>query len=75
VKNWGFMLGFVGLLTACSSFNPTHYASNDRDQYLKSRNGPLPVVAPPLTTSNISDFYNLPPQTENARVSIVPPVE
>lgn len=68
-------IGLVCLLTACSAFNDTQYASNDKKQYLKSNNGPSIVVPPPLTSSNISNFYDLPAQNQRANVSIVPPVE
>ena len=75
MKKLGFILVVAGLLPACSVFNPTDYASNDKQQYLKSTNGAQLVVPPPLTTSNISDFYSLPAQNQNATVSITPPVE
>lgn len=58
-------------LSACSS----RYASNGENIYLQSRNGVKIVVPPPLTTSNISSFYDLPPQNQDARVSIAPPVD
>jgi len=57
------------LLTGCS----TQYTSNGEHQYLQSHNGVRLVVPPPLTTANISDFYDLPPQNQNAQVSIAPP--
>lgn len=75
VKKLGFILGAASLMTACSVFNSSEYASNNKEQYLKSHNGAQLVVPPPLTTSNISDFYNLPVQNQNAKVSITPPVE
>nr|WP_302473908.1 hypothetical protein [Legionella sp. PL877] len=55
-------------LSACS-----HYASNREQQYLHSKNGEKIVVPPPLTDSNVSHFYVLPPQNQNPRVSIAPP--
>lgn len=57
------------VLPACSS----KYASNGENLYLNSKNGTKIVVPPPLTSANISGFYDLPPQTQDARVSIVPP--
>lgn len=57
------------LLTGCSA----QYTTNGEQQYLQSRNGLRLVVPPPLTTANISDFYDLPPQNQDARVSVVPP--
>lgn len=65
-----FLLAF---LSGCSVFNPTQYASSEKKQYMKSQNGPNLVVPQPLSTSNISDFYQLPDQTQPANVSIVPP--
>ena len=40
---------------------------------MTSRNGLLLVVPPPLTRSNIGDFYDLPVQNQNVRVRIAPP--
>lgn len=57
------------LLCACSSF----YASNADKQYLKSKNGNNLVVPVPLTSENISHFYDLPNGGEKEMVSIVPP--
>lgn len=59
------------VLSACSA----RYSSTGEDMYLQSRNGERLEVPPPLTSANISNFYDLPPQTQNARVSIAPPVE
>ena len=58
------------LLSACSA----QYTSNGEQQYLKSRNGVNLVIPPPLTSANISHFYDLPPQNQDAQVSIEPPV-
>ena len=69
--NKGFIIVLSSLfLGACSG----HYASNGESIYLTCRNGPGLVVPPPLTQSNISHLYDLPPQNQNAVVSIVPPV-
>ena len=57
------------LLMACSA----QYTSNGEQHYLESRNGVKPVIPPPLSSANISDFYDLPPQPQDARVSIKPP--
>lgn len=59
----------AGLLTACS----TMLVSNAEKQYLQNKNGPSVVVPPPLTGANMSHFYDLPPQTQDARISIRPP--
>lgn len=58
------------VLAGCSA----QYTSNGEQQYVHSRNGVLMVVPPPLTRSNISDFYDLPPQNQNAEVTITPPM-
>ena len=60
----------VCTVTSCSK----QYATNSKMQYMESRNGPALSVPPPLTTRNISSFYDLPDQTQNAQVSLVPPV-
>jgi uncharacterized lipoprotein len=60
----------VLVLSACSG----RYASNGENLYLKSQNGPHLEVPPPRTRANISDFYNLPPQQQDARVNIAPPM-
>ncbi|PWY54558.1 hypothetical protein DGG96_11490 [Legionella qingyii] len=65
-----FFLIFVTLvLCGCS-----RYASNGEHLYLSSRNGPPLEVPPPLSKANISSFYDLPQQNQDARVSIAPPV-
>ncbi len=73
VKKIGLVIALVGLSTSCSVFNKTEFASSDKQQYLGSRNGAPLMVRPPLTSANISDFYNLPAQNQNARISITPP--
>ena len=69
MKKVRLMIGLAVVLTGCSA----QYTSNGEQQYLQSRNGVNLVVPPPLTAMNISDFYNLPPQNRDARVSVVPP--
>jgi uncharacterized lipoprotein len=69
VKKLSFIVFSLLVLTACSG----RYSSNGESLYLKSRNGVHLVVPPPLTKENISDFYNLPPQNQDAQVSIAPP--
>lgn len=55
---------------ACSSY----YANNADQRYLKSQNGTnLVIPSPPLTSNNMSHFYDLPNQMQNASVSIRPP--
>lgn len=61
------ILGFV-VLSGCSK-----YASNGERLYLQSRNGQKIAVPPPLTSGNVSNFYDLPEQNKKARVTIVPP--
>lgn len=70
MKKIAVMILSVVLLPAC-----TNYASNGESQYLRSRNGQIVAVPPPLTDSNISHFYDLPAQNQNARVSIAPPAD
>lgn len=62
-----FVLGLF-VLSGCSN-----YSSNGEYLYLQSRNGQKVEVPPPLTNTNISTFYDLPEQTQNAKVSIQPP--
>lgn len=69
MKKARLMIGVCVVLTGCSA----QYTSNGEQQYLQSKNGVNLVVPPPLTMTNISDFYNLPPQNQDARVSVVPP--
>ena len=69
MKNIAVLVGLAWLVVACSSVN---LIQGDQ-RYFKSRNGPGVVVPPPLTESNISHFYDLPPQPQDAAVSILPP--
>lgn len=69
MKKLGFIISVALVLSACSG----RYSSNGESLYLKSRNGVNLEVPPPLTKANISDFYNLPPQNQDAHVSIAPP--
>jgi uncharacterized lipoprotein len=71
VKKLVFVVFAIITLTACSSAN----WNNDEHSYLKNRNGALIEVPRPLTSSNLGHFYDLPPQTQDPRVSISPPVE
>lgn len=71
VKKLCFMVFALLCLSACSS----RYSSNGENLYLQSKNG-VPLDVPrPLTSANISHFYDLPPQTQDPHVSIAPPVE
>lgn len=58
-------------LSSCSS----RYSSNGEELYLKSRNGVKVEVPHPLTSANLSSFYDLPPQNQDARISAAPPGE
>lgn len=71
MKKLGFVLLATLALSACSS----RYSSNGENLYLQSRNGVKLEVPPPLTSANLSSFYDLPPQNQSARVSIAPPVD
>lgn len=57
------------VLTACSN----QYASNGEKYYMHSHNGTELLVPAPLTSSNISHFYDLPAQNQKAAVSVEPP--
>ncbi len=61
-------------LAGCISWKKSDFSSSDQDQYLSSKNGKDLLVPPPLTNSNLSDFYVLPDQNQDAKVSVSPPV-
>lgn len=69
MKKLNFVVCILLLLPGCSG----RYSKNGEGLYLRSYNGVKLEVPSPLTRENISDFYNLPPQNQDARVSIVPP--
>lgn len=69
MRKIGCMVVLSLLLSACSA----QYTSNGEQLYLKSRNGVNLVVPPPLTSANISHFYDLPSQNQDAKISIEPP--
>lgn len=61
--------------TACSQISTAEFASNNKFEYLHSRNGQGLIIPKPLSDANISDFYLLPNQTSSIKViSIKPPV-
>ncbi|MCL5272071.1 MAG: hypothetical protein M1486_01915 [Gammaproteobacteria bacterium] len=66
-------LSFIVLASLALSACNSRYTSNGENVYLQSRNGVKVVVPPPLSNANISNFYDLPPQNQDARVSIAPP--
>lgn len=68
MKKLSFIVCMLMLLSSCG-----RYASNGEDLYLNSRNGAKLEVPPPLTSVNISNFYDLPPQNKDAKVSVRPP--
>lgn len=70
MKKLGVLALGVVLLAGCSK-----YSSNGENLYLQSRNGQKVAVPPPLTSANISNFYDLPEQTQDPRVNIEPPLE
>lgn len=69
MKKIGWLVGLLGLLTSCADL----YDSNGEQQYMSSRNGTVVKVNPPLSSANISDFYDLPEQDKDAKVSTMPP--
>jgi len=56
-------------LTACAP----HYFSNSANTVLQSRNGEKLLVPPPLTSEHLSSYYDLPAQTQPAKISTAPP--
>ena len=70
MKKFGCLALVLLTLGACSK-----YSSNGENLYLQSRNGQKVEVPPPLTSSHISNFYDLPEQAQNANLNIEPPVE
>ena len=68
-----FVLSFSIVLSGCISWQPSDFDSNNKDQYLTSKNGPDLLIPPPLTNSNLSDFYVLPDQTQDPKIAIEPP--
>ena len=70
MKKFYYVLFTVFILSACSS----HYATNGENSYLHSKNGAKLEVPAPLVNTNISFFYDLPAQNQDARISIVPPM-
>lgn len=63
------------IILAISVCACSQYASNADKQYLNSRNGTALVVPSPLTSLQISHFYDLPKQDNHTAVSIAPPDE
>lgn len=56
----------VPFLMSCTE----RYSSSGENLYLRSKNGVKLEVPAPLTQANISDFYNLPSQNQDARINI-----
>lgn len=71
MKKFVIIILSAAVLSACSS----RFASNGESLYMKARNGSNLVVPKPLTSSNISHFYDLPDQNGNATVNIEPSAE
>lgn len=69
MKKIGLMIGLLLLLCGCVD----EYASNGEQKYTYSHNGVVPTVPPPLTASNLSHFYDLPAQQQDAKISVEPP--
>lgn len=70
MKKLSFIVLAMLILSACSS----RYSSGGEALYLQSKNGAKVQAPAPLTNANINNFYDLPPQNEDARVSIAPPM-
>ncbi|MCH9756786.1 MAG: hypothetical protein K0U37_06330 [Gammaproteobacteria bacterium] len=76
------LIGAFGVSACSMPFEePIHtawsvpFATNDKTQYLESKNAPDLVVEKPLTKANMSGFYRLPPAPKNPKVDVLPPVE
>ena len=74
LKKISIVLMVLSTLTGCGLLPSAEFSSNDKHEYLHSKNGKNIVVNPPLTDANMSDFYQLPNQTKPAKISIKPPV-
>ncbi len=61
-------------LVGCGLMPSGEFSSNNKKDYLRSKNGPNLVINKPLTDANTSDFYQLPDQKKIATISIKPPV-
>ena len=81
VRSIVLLMGCLGVL-ACTTMpleEPFHtkfivpFASNDKTQYLDSKNAPDLVVEPPLTTANLSGFYHLPPPPKTPKIDNLSP--
>ncbi|MDF1678168.1 MAG: hypothetical protein P1U32_05685 [Legionellaceae bacterium] len=78
---WTLFLSIFGIVSCSMPLGePFHtvldvpFATNNKTQYLESKNAPDLVVEPPLTTSNLSGFYRLPPPPKNPKSSVSPPI-
>jgi uncharacterized lipoprotein len=71
VKKFWFAVIASSVLSSCSG----RYFSNGENFYLQSHNGPKLIVPSSLTSAHLSNFYDLPPQNQDPRVSIEPPGE
>lgn len=58
------------MITAVVGCSSLEYASNEPQQYLKSKNGQDLEVPPALSSENLSDFYRLPNQPQNAKLKV-----
>ena len=69
MKNIGLMIALSLVLVGCSA----QYTSNGEQQYLASKNGVNLVVPPPLNSENISHYYDLPAQNQDAKIGVEAP--
>jgi uncharacterized lipoprotein len=64
------LLGILSL-AACS-----RYASVGEDLYLGSQNGPPLIIPPPLIAAYTNNtLFELPPQRQDARITVLPPAD
>lgn len=61
------------LLLSLLLINCSNFPSKAEQLYLENKNGEKLTVPHPLTDSQISNFYTLPIQEQNPRISTLPP--
>lgn len=69
MRQLAVIVALSSIIAGCASY----YTSNGEKKYMKSHNGSRLVVPPPLTGGNLSEFYELPTQTQDPKVNIEAP--
>lgn len=70
MRSFFLMIVVCFSLAGCSS----PYSTSGEQMYLKARNGENLVISPPLSQSQLSQFYDLPSVDTDPRVNIAPPM-